>query len=90
VINETCQVCFLSHTSEGKASDKSLAERARYSLPPESCLDQDKGFEGFCLEGVTIVQPQRKPPGGELTPLKKPRIIVFPPSESVLNAPLVG
>jgi hypothetical protein len=68
VINETCHVCFLSHTYEGKASDKSLAELAGYRLPPGSCLYQDKGFQGFCLEDVAIVQPKRKPPGGELTP----------------------
>jgi hypothetical protein len=28
LINETCHVCFLSHTCEGKASEKSLAELA--------------------------------------------------------------
>ena len=49
MINETCHVCFLSHTSEGKASDKSLAELAGYTLPPGSYLYQDKGFQGFCL-----------------------------------------
>ena len=66
VITETCHVCFLSHTYEGKASDKSLAELSGYTLPPGSCLYQDKGFQGFCLEDVTIVQPQRPPPGGDL------------------------
>ena len=71
MINETCHVCFLSHTSEGKASDKSLAELAGYTLPPGSCLYQDKGFQGFCLQDVTIVQPKKKPPGGELTPPEK-------------------
>ena len=64
-------MCFLSHTSEGKASDKSLAEEAGYTFPPGSCLYQDKGFQGFCLEDVTIVQPKIKPPGGELTPPEK-------------------
>jgi hypothetical protein len=68
VINETCHVCFLSHTGEGKASDKSLAELAGYTLPPGSYLYQDKGFQGFFLSGITIVQPKKKPPGGELTP----------------------
>jgi DDE superfamily endonuclease len=68
VINETCHICFLSHTYEGKASDKSLAELAGYTLPPGSCLYQDKGFQGFVLPGITIVQPKKKPPGGELTP----------------------
>jgi hypothetical protein len=28
VINETCHMCFLSHTYEGKASDTSMAELA--------------------------------------------------------------
>jgi hypothetical protein len=71
VITETCHVCFLSHTAEGKASDKSLAELADSTLPAGSCLYQDKGFQGFYLQGVTIVQPKKKPPGGELTPPEK-------------------
>jgi DDE superfamily endonuclease len=68
VITETCHICFLSHTYEGKASDKSPAELAGYTLPPGSCLYQDKGIQGFCLQDVTIVQPKKKPPGEELTP----------------------
>jgi len=71
VITETCHVCFLSHTYEGKASDKSLAELAGYSLPPGSGLYQDKGFQGFFQDGITIFQPTKKPRGGELTPLEK-------------------
>jgi hypothetical protein len=63
-----CHICFLRHTFEGKASDKSLADLSGYSLPPGSCLYQDKGFQGFFLHGITIVQPKKKPPGGELTP----------------------
>jgi hypothetical protein len=68
VINETCHVCFLSHTYEGKASDKSLAELAGYTWLPGSCLYHEKGFQGFCLQDVTSVQPKKKPSGGELTP----------------------
>jgi DDE superfamily endonuclease len=68
VINESWDVCFLSHTYEGKASAIRLAELAGYTLPPGSCLYQDKGFQGFCLQDVTIVQPKKTPPGGELTP----------------------
>ena len=64
-------MCFLSHTSEGKASDKSVAEFAGYTLPPGSSLYQDKGFQGFYLQDVTIVQPKKKPRGGELTPPDK-------------------
>jgi hypothetical protein len=61
----------LSHTSEGKASDKSLAALAGYSLPPGSGLYQDKGFQGFFQHGITIFQPMKKPRGGELTPLEQ-------------------
>jgi hypothetical protein len=68
VINATCHISFLSYTYEGKASDKSLAERAGYTLPPGSCLYQDKGFQGFFLPGITIVQSKKTPRGGELTP----------------------
>ena len=56
MINETCHVCFLSGTCEGKASDKSLAELAGYTLPPGSCLYQDKGFQGFYLVLVVCTE----------------------------------
>jgi hypothetical protein len=68
VINERCHIAFLSHTHEGKASEKGIAELAGYSLPAGSCLYQDKGFQGFCLPGITICQPKKKPRGEELTP----------------------
>jgi hypothetical protein len=62
---------FLSDTCEGKASAKSLAEEAGSTLPPGSWLYQDQGFQGFCLQEVTIVQPKKTPPGGELPPPEK-------------------
>jgi hypothetical protein len=71
VIDEACQICFLSTTYEGKAHDKSLAELEGYTLPRGSCLYQDMGFQGFLLNGITIVQPKKKPRGGELTPPEK-------------------
>jgi DDE superfamily endonuclease len=71
VIHETCHLGFLSDTCDGKASDKSLAELAGYTLPPGSCLCQAKGFQGVFLPGITIVQPKKTPPGGELTPPEK-------------------
>jgi hypothetical protein len=48
-----------------------MAALAGDTLPPGSCLDQEKGFQGFYLPGVTIVQPKTIPPGGELTPPAK-------------------
>jgi len=71
VIHEMCDLWFLSHTYEGKASETSLAELSGSTLPPGSYLYQEKGFQGFCLHGITIVQPKRKPPGAELTPPEK-------------------
>ena len=38
VIDETCHICFLSDTYEGKAHDKSLADVVGYTLPAGSCL----------------------------------------------------
>jgi hypothetical protein len=40
-------------------------------LPLGSCLDQDKGFQGFCLQDIMVVQPKKTPRGGELTPPEK-------------------
>lgn len=71
MIHETCHVCFLSHTCEGKASDTSMAELAGDPFSPGSYLDQEKGFQGFFLPGITIIQPKKTPPGGELTPPEK-------------------
>jgi hypothetical protein len=71
MIDETCQICFLSATYEGKANDKSLADLEGYTLPHGSGLYQDMGFQGYTREGMTIFQPKKNPPGGELTPLEK-------------------
>jgi hypothetical protein len=71
VIDEACHICFLSATYEGKMHDRSLADLEGYTLPPGSCLYQDMGFQGFVLAGVAIIQPKKKPRGGELTPLEK-------------------
>jgi DDE superfamily endonuclease len=71
VIDEACHICFLSATYEGKIHDKSLADLEGYTFPPGSGLYQDMGFQGFILAGVTIIQPKKKPRGGELTLLDK-------------------
>jgi len=71
VINAPCKVVFLTPTCEGKKHDKKAADEANYSLPAGSTLYQDTGFQGFTLAGVTIVQPQKKPRGKELTPEDK-------------------
>ena len=40
-------------------------------MSPGSCRYQEMGFQGFVLVGVTIIQPKKKPRGGELTPPEK-------------------
>jgi hypothetical protein len=64
-------MCFLSATDDGKAQDQSLADLEGDTFPPGSCLSQDMGFQGSTGEGITIVHPKTKPPGGELTPPEK-------------------
>ena len=70
--DETCQIGFLSATSAGKAQEKSLAELEGDTFPPGSCRYQERGFQGYTGEGMTIFQP-KPPPGGELTPPEKAR-----------------
>ncbi|MGK5094256.1 transposase family protein, partial [Deltaproteobacteria bacterium TL4] len=65
--NTECQVVFLTPTVEGKKHDKKLADESEYVFAEGSVLLQDTGFQGFTVEGVSIVQPMKKPKGKELT-----------------------
>ena len=69
--NASGEVIFLSDTVEGKRHDKKLADETIYALPEGIILTQDTGFQGFDLEGVTIMQPKKKPRGGELSDMEK-------------------
>jgi hypothetical protein len=71
IIDETCKILFLTPTCEGKKHDKRIADEAGYTFPEGSTVYQDTGFQGFRPEGVLIVQPKKKPRGGELTPDEK-------------------
>lgn len=61
------KVVYLSGTYAGKRHDKKIADIEGYCFPPGSKLLQDTGFQGYQPAGVTIVQPKKKPRGGELT-----------------------
>ena len=54
-------------------NDKRLADESGYRVPEGSVLAQDAGFQGFQLEGVAILQPKKKPRGGELSYADKVR-----------------
>ncbi len=71
MINDQCHILFLTNTVEGKRSDKKLADESEYELPTGSKLVQDCGFQGFQVDGVTIVKPKKKPHRGELTDIEK-------------------
>jgi len=66
LIDEPCTIRFVSETVEGKRNDKRLADESGYRVPKGSVLAQDAGFQGFNLEEVSILQPKKKPRGGEL------------------------
>lgn len=65
------KVMYLSGTCEGKRHDKKLADDEHYRFPSGSKLLQDTGFQGYRPGGVTVIQPKKKPRGGELTPDEK-------------------
>lgn len=69
--NEACRIIFLTDTVEGKKHDKKLADEADYTLPDESVMYQDTGFQGFSLDNVTLLQPKKKPRGGQLSAWEK-------------------
>jgi hypothetical protein len=71
VVNAQGKIVLLTPTCEGKKHDKKIADEAELSLPQGSVLYQDTGFQGFALEGVTILQPKKKPRGSELTAVDK-------------------
>ena len=56
---------------EGKKHDKKLADELAIKYPAGTVLQQDTGFQGYAPDGVIILQPKKKPRGGELTAEEK-------------------
>lgn len=71
LIDEQCRIRFLGATCAGMWHDKRLVEDETYRLPAGSWLYQDRGFQGFAVEGVVIRQPTKKPTGGALSEEQK-------------------
>jgi DDE superfamily endonuclease len=71
LVNSALRLLFLSETQPGSMHDKRLADSTPYPLPVGSQLRQDLGFQAFTLDGVTILQPTKKPRGRELTRVQK-------------------
>lgn len=64
---KTGKIKGLSPTVSGKTHDKKLADEQDLRFPENSKLWQDTGFQGYAPEHVTIIQPKKKPRGGELS-----------------------
>jgi hypothetical protein len=77
IVSATCFIVFVGATVSGAMHDKKLAEQQYLSVLSNAkaaiTLWQDTGYQGFAPQGVTIIQPQKKPKGKELTPAQKDR-----------------
>jgi len=71
ITDRSGKVLYLSGTHEGKKHDKKIADEEGYCFPAGSKLLQDTGFQGYKPDSVTVLQPKKKPRGGELTPEDK-------------------
>jgi len=63
----TGKIKGLSPTVDGNMHDKKLADEQGLRFPKQSKLWQDTGFQGYAPDHVSIIQPKKKPRGGELT-----------------------
>ena len=71
IINDACKVVLLTPSFEGCPHDKRIADSTGYDLLPKGgVLYQDTCFQGFCLPGITITQPNKKPRGRALSSIR--------------------
>jgi len=61
------KVVFLGETTAGSRHDKRLAEDDAPPFPPGSRVPGDSGYQGYTVEGVSVLTPLKKPRGGVLT-----------------------
>lgn len=71
IVERKGKIRYLSDTYEGKRHDKKIADEEDHRFPSGSKLLQDTGYQGYRPEGVMILQPKKKPRGGELTESEK-------------------
>lgn len=60
------KVVFLGETTAGSRHDKRLVEDDAPPFPPGSRVPSDSGYQGYAVEGVSIITPLKKPRGGTL------------------------
>lgn len=67
----TRRLLFLSPTRPASEHDKKASDEAALRFPEGTFLYQDTGFQGYAPPGVFVLQPKKKPRGGELSPERK-------------------
>lgn len=71
------RILYLSQTYEGTVADKRVADEEALEFGADDEhrktleLLQDLGFQGYKPKGVVVLQPMKKPKGGELTDEQK-------------------
>ena len=70
VTNMVGLVLLLTSTVAGKVHDKKIADD-HYTVKAGHFLWQDTGYQGYAPDGVTVVQPTKKPRGKELSEEQK-------------------
>lgn len=66
----TAIILFVGQTVSGAVHDKTIAD-TQYDFPFLCQLWQDTGYQGYRPTNAVIMQPTKKPKGGELTPEQK-------------------
>lgn len=69
--NNDRKVKYLGDVHEGKKHDKKIADEEKIKFTDGTVLFQDSGLQGYHPEGVEVIQPVKKPRGGELTEEQK-------------------
>ena len=59
-------IVFLGATTPGSRHDKRLAEADAPPFPPGSRVPSDSGYQGYRVDGASILTPLKKPRGGTL------------------------
>lgn len=62
------KIVFLGETTAGSRHDKRLVEEDAPPFPQGSRVPSDSGYQGYTIDGASILTPLKKPRGGALLP----------------------
>jgi len=61
------RIVFLGDTTAGSRHDKRLVEDDAPPFPSGSRIPSDSGYQGYTVDGASVITPMKKPRGGTLT-----------------------